>query len=547
MGKSLLALILYVLHVSAGMLLLIFSSWFIAACAIAGVHFNYMLPAVIIRALALTRVASGYGQMWVGHQQLLLRLQHIRLTLFSKLQDALIKDRAYSTEALAHHSEAVASIWVSWVNQNAGALISLLIGAVCLFLWLPDWTWTFALLSICYVALFGLICWRGLRISQNIFTAHQAFRANTNDYLNSASIWHLYAEHKAPDAASVWTHQRKLQQLTDNALLILQALSYGILLFLLHSWQSIRITGESADKSAVEHAVTAQIPLTQVSLTQAPIEQTLIEQTLIEQASLASSAFNGEPLVMIGVMLLLSARDWLSPGILSQHALGGYLVAKKALDTLPYQPLHRLSLNPPAQTESLTLTDFSGDITGVPRISLSIEGPQIVLLKGSSGVGKSTLLQACTGLLPSQGERYRNGDKLPEGLLRSWLYVEQLPRPLSGNIRHNLGIVSNKISDQTMLSVLKQVGLTHLTDLNQWIGTTGRQLSGGELKRFALARALLADSEVLLLDEPFEGLAHAQQRHIAALLNRIARNKIVLIASHIEPDNLLVRQSYSLD
>lgn len=494
------ALILSIVHACSGMLLLIFSSWFIAACALAGVNFNYMLPAVVIRALALIRIASGYGQMWVGHQYVLSRLKSVRLALFSKLRNALIDKHALSTEALSHHSEAIANFWMAWVNQNAGAFSMLLIGLLSVFWWIPTWSGSLIPILITYCVLIGYLCWQGLRLSLSIAEAQKTFRLETNDFLNSASIWHLQHSPEFPDAHPIWHHQRHVQRLSDNASWAVQAVAYTALVGLLSSF------------------------------------------LWLEQINLF-----GEPLIMIGIMLLLSVRDWLSPGLDAQQALSDFLVAEKSLNSVPTQQLNILPTTSNTATTSLSLKAFKADIPNVPKLNLEALGPQTILLSGSSGVGKSTLLKACAGLLPSQGERIKNKEKLPQGLYRPWLYVEQLPRPLSGTIRQNLRIANPSATDGHMQSVLIKTLLSNLSNLEQWIGTGGRRLSGGEKKRFALARALLAESDVLLLDEPFEGLDAQQTQAIADLINNISQTQIVLIASHIEPDNLVVSQRYSLD
>ena len=76
------ALGLALLHGIAGLSILIISSWFIAISAIAPLGFNYVIPAVVIRGLALLRIASGYTTMWLGHKDLLTRIAKARLAVF---------------------------------------------------------------------------------------------------------------------------------------------------------------------------------------------------------------------------------------------------------------------------------------------------------------------------------------------------------------------------------------------------------------------------------------------------------------------------------
>ena len=110
-----LTLLLALLHGMAGITILVISSWFIAISAIAPIGFNYVIPAVVIRALALLRIASGYASMWVGHNDLLTRIAEGRLLVFSQLENSEITDKAFTTEALAQHTETLASRWIAWI------------------------------------------------------------------------------------------------------------------------------------------------------------------------------------------------------------------------------------------------------------------------------------------------------------------------------------------------------------------------------------------------------------------------------------------------
>ena len=110
-----LTLLLALLHGVAGITILVISSWFIAISAIAPVGFNYVIPAVVIRALALLRIASGYANVWVGHNDLLTRIAEGRLLVFSQLENSKITDKAFTTEALAQHTETLASRWIAWI------------------------------------------------------------------------------------------------------------------------------------------------------------------------------------------------------------------------------------------------------------------------------------------------------------------------------------------------------------------------------------------------------------------------------------------------
>ena len=70
------------------------------------------------------------------------------------------------------------------------------------------------------------------------------------------------------------------------------------------------------------------------------------------------------------------------------------------------------------------------------------------------------------------------------------------------------------------------------TGLNTWLGDGGRQLSGGEKRRIGIARALLHNAPIMLLDEPTEGLDKQTERHIMSLLLEHAKDKTLVFITH---------------
>ena len=109
-------------------------------------------------------------------------------------------------------------------------------------------------------------------------------------------------------------------------------------------------------------------------------------------------------------------------------------------------------------------------------------------------------------------------------------------RQFNQTLRDNLLLAAPDSGDEALCAVLKQVGLEKLLSgnegLNAWLGEGGRQLSGGELRRLAIARALLHKSPIMLLDEPTEGLDAETEKHILALLARLTADKTVIVVTH---------------
>ncbi len=144
------------------------------------------------------------------------------------------------------------------------------------------------------------------------------------------------------------------------------------------------------------------------------------------------------------------------------------------------------------------------------NLSLKINAHEIVALTGPSGCGKTTLLRCIAGLESiSTGTILLNNQDItnqPTHLRKIGMVFQDnqlFPHLTVGqNIAYSLKIkrVDKKITEQKVREVTSLVGLTHLID------RTVTNLSGGEAKRIAVARALVAEPKVLLLDEPLTGL-----------------------------------------
>lgn len=126
---ALITALLALIHGAAGLTILIVSSWFIAISAIAPVGFNYVIPAVVIRGLALLRIASGYAYMWLGHSDLLRRVAEQRMSVFATLKQQKLNNKAWTIEALANHTERLASAWIAWVSP-LGSVSLIMLGLV---------------------------------------------------------------------------------------------------------------------------------------------------------------------------------------------------------------------------------------------------------------------------------------------------------------------------------------------------------------------------------------------------------------------------------
>ena len=224
--------------------------------------------------------------------------------------------------------------------------------------------------------------------------------------------------------------------------------------------------------------------------------------------------------------------------------------AERVTDIIEQQPL--VTFNGKAEfdqnattlieAKDLSFTYPERQNRALENLNLTIQKGQKVAILGKTGSGKSTLLQLLVrNYDANQGELFLAGKPITdysEDTLRSqFCFLTQRVHVFSDTLRQNLQFASAvKISDEKMIEVLNQVGLGKLLEQEQgldiWLGDGGRPLSGGEQRRLGLARILLNDAPILLLDEPTEGLDRETERQILRLILAHAENKTLIIVTH---------------
>ena len=179
---------------------------------------------------------------------------------------------------------------------------------------------------------------------------------------------------------------------------------------------------------------------------------------------------------------------------------------------------------------------------GIADFSATIRPQEITALVGPSGAGKSTILQTIAGFTQLRsGEVVINGHSCSHddlmALMPQIAYIPQLPNLFYGTLRDNLKLGVPEATDAELIAALEQVGaadlLTRFADgLDHHVGDQNRGISGGETRLIALARALIRNSAILLLDEPTASLDRDSENRFLEALGRIAAHKTVLMVAH---------------
>lgn len=175
-------------------------------------------------------------------------------------------------------------------------------------------------------------------------------------------------------------------------------------------------------------------------------------------------------------------------------------------------------------------------------VSLKVPRGSTTAIVGPSGAGKTTLLALAERFYdPDDGTIRLDGTDIrtiPREVLRAQIgYVEQDAPVLAGTIRENLMLAATDVDEAQCQEVLASVNLLERTTdqpegLDATVGDDGAGLSGGERQRLAIARSLLADTPLLLLDEPTASLDSRNEQALHAAIRSAATGRTVLIVAH---------------
>jgi ATP-binding cassette, subfamily C, bacterial CydD len=178
------------------------------------------------------------------------------------------------------------------------------------------------------------------------------------------------------------------------------------------------------------------------------------------------------------------------------------------------------------------------------RANLAVAAGEHVAIMGASGAGKSALLHAIAGLIEGvQGRVAIDGLLLTgdtaETLRRRMAWIGQEPYVRQASLERNIQLGDQSIDRERAAAALETARLTERIGRMQRqmltpIGENGAGLSGGELRRLAIARAVLADAPVILADEPTADLDGATADEVRSALLDAARGKTLIVATHDE-------------
>ncbi|HDS7773882.1 TPA: cysteine/glutathione ABC transporter ATP-binding protein/permease CydC [Klebsiella aerogenes] len=512
-----LGVVLAIVTLLASIGLLTLSGWFLSASAVVGVagiySFNYMLPAAGVRGAAIIRTAGRYFERLVSHDATFRVLQHLRVATFSKLlplspaglarfrQGELLNRIVADVDTLDH-------LYLRVISPLVGALVVILVVTIGLSVLDVTLALTLGGIMLATLLLLPPLFYRaGKPTGEQITQLRGQYRQQLTSWLQGQAELMLF---NASD------RYRKQMEKTEQR------------------WQEAQ--RRQAELTALSQALMLLIGGIAV----------------IAMLWMASEGVGGNSqpgaLIALFVFCALAAFEALAPVTGAFQHLGQVIAsARRITQITEQQPEVTFSQQAPQSFSQVALTlnevTFSYPQQSAPAlkdISLQVAAGEHIAILGRTGCGKSTLLQLLTRAWdPANGQIQLNGQPLSElsetTLRQAMSVVPQRVHLFSATLRDNLLLAAPQVSDARLADILARVGLEKLLEdsgLNSWLGEGGRQLSGGELRRLAIARALLHDAPLMLLDEPTEGLDAATESQILDLLSEVMRDKTVLMVTH---------------
>lgn len=512
---------LSILTLFASVFLLSLSGWFLASTAVVGVAglytFNYMLPAAGVRAAAITRTASRYVERLVDHNTTFKILAYLRTLAFRKILPLSANQLAqYQKADLLNRFivdiDALDHLYLKLFSPIVTALVMILLLFVGLsYINLPIALIITIVLTITLLAIPVIFYHAGKQLGETLAKQQSEYRALLINYLQGQAELTLFnAQHR---------YRTKLDKLESD--------------WLFHQQRQSTLMALS---SALVVLIAGFL--------------TLLVLWLITQYTLS-------PLVALFVFVCLASSEILAPIPGAFIFLGQVLTSATRTTTL-FNQTPDIKFIEQGKTIDLSIAklqfdDISFSYPNQPfailsHFSLTINSGQHVGLIGKTGCGKSTLLNLVTRTWEANSGKILINDipvdQLDEATLRQTIaVVPQVITIFSDTLKQNLLIGNQQASDQQLSDVLHQVELSKLlaTDqgLNLPLGQGGRALSGGEIRRIGIARALLHNSPLILMDEPTESLDQQTEQQIIELIKQICKNKTLLMVTHRLTDSPL--------
>ncbi|AKD37441.1 cysteine/glutathione ABC transporter membrane/ATP-binding component [Pasteurella multocida subsp. multocida OH4807] len=514
-----LGVILMITGLAASIGLLTLSGWFLAATAIAGIGtlFNFFYPSAGVRGLAIGRTVARYFEKIVTHDATFRVLAKLRVQVFQRLipLSPAVLNRYRNSDLLNRlvaDVDTLDSLYLRLIAPFISAIVVISLITLGLSVIHVPLALFIGLTLLLFLLIIPTVFYHlGTKFGYRLTEARAQYRTQFVEFIQAQAELLLFN-----------AEQQQKQKLNQTE----------------QQWQQYQ--QKEANLAGLSSAILLLV------------NGLILSTTLwfAAEADLGSGMYKAA-LMALFTFSALAAFEILMPiGAAFLHIGQVIASAERVSEIIEQTPLVKFEgtrafephIAPLIQAKQLCFAYPERDNLALNHVDLTIMSGQKVAILGKTGSGKSTLLQLLVRNYDAdKGSLLLSGapiESYSEQALRQQLcFLTQRVHVFSDTLRQNLQLANDSfIPDQKMIDVLKKVGLDKLLEqvegLDVWLGDGGRPLSGGEQRRLGLARVLLNDAPILLLDEPTEGLDRETERHILRLVLEHAANKTLLMVTH---------------
>jgi ATP-binding cassette subfamily C protein CydC len=501
--------------------LLALSGWFISAAAYAGLAvasahlFNFFHPSIGVRMFAIGRTLARYAERIVSHDATFRILQSLRSWFYLKLEPLapsrlMMYRSADVLNRIVSDIDALDNLYLRVLSPSTVALVTSFLAVA--FLWIFDPFIALSTAAYLSIAGFGVTA-AALKLGEPCGheIAHRTaeLRVQIIDMLQGLADLLVFNSHH---------HHLETVIRSNRALLRSQ----------------LRMSHIRGLSMALITMIAGLAVLTALYLA-------------VNMVTLG--LFHGANLALIALTILACFEAVLPLPTAYQYLGRTRAAGRRLLEIVEIEPeitypdtTATLSRHPGVTFENISFRYNEIDPWALKDIKIKIPAGHRIAIIGETGSGKSTLIHLLvrfwnptTGCIRLAGRDIRN---LNEAELRRTIsVVSQQPHMFNATLRENLQIADPGAGDDELFAALEFAGLKafvkSLPDgLNTWVGEAAKLLSGGQARRLALARTMLHDAPVWVLDEPTEGLDSITEHKFMQELKRKTKGRTMLLITH---------------
>jgi thiol reductant ABC exporter CydC subunit len=462
---------------------------------------------VLVRFFGISRSVARYGERLISHKAVFDRLTNLRVRLYSRLVGnsialSAVVNSGTAVKTLVDDVERAQEYQLRIKLPGASAAVSLTAGAILGWWVRPD----------------SLV----ITIPASVFLLFV--------------FPQLISRFNVPLARTIEAQENKYSQIVEASVHgVIEAQIYGYLEQSLIPAKAAEIEIASSEKCLISKSAKFSFA------TNAIIASSVVGSTWLAESIMFKNpipAVQVSMLIFLPLVMFEAITSWypnlFSSGKLlaSQMAVNSLLKDGRGLTTGD-------SLDEVIVSLSCKDVRVSWGSDFMRHVSFEVNKGELLVIRGKSGAGKSTLIMGLLGQLTYTGWIQVNGKNLAQftDLNQRIVGTVQRSHIFNTSVRENLRVGNPAATDEEIYEVLRLLDLDTLikelgSGLDTIIGEFGRVLSGGEAKRLAIARVLLSQSDVYILDEPTEHLDQELALRIESRVTEFLKEKILIVVTH---------------